>query len=200
MKKEDIKVGETYNVRVKVHSKPGKNIVAQTVDKWGMATLAQATVFTEDERRAFFPLPSEPPTLVGSQSKYDPCRKFRKGDIVEPTEINGRFPQELLGCYRYEVIVREGDMSNPHYVTLKPLLAVNSKHLSEIHVNVVFLKLVTPIEEKYPYSIETCQYGYTVNKGELILATYNDENHPHAKEAAETERDRLNAEYRKEQK
>lgn len=56
-----------------------------------------------------------------------------------------------------------------------------------------------PVEEMEPYSVETCQYGYTVNKGEDILATYNDEKHPHAKAAAQAECDRLNAEYRKEQ-
>lgn len=56
-----------------------------------------------------------------------------------------------------------------------------------------------PVEELEPYSVETCQYGYTVNKGELILAIYNDETHPNPKEAAEAECARLNAEYRKEE-
>lgn len=134
-------------------------------------------------------LPSEPPTLVGSPSKHSPCRKFRKGDKVRVVEWNGRD------------IARVGQIG---YV-------VSDEYNSRVELTIdgwtkdVFypachLELVTPAEELEPYSIETCQYGYTVNKGELILATYNDENHPHAKEAAEAECARLNAEWRKEQK
>lgn len=145
-------------------------------------------------------------------TKYDPCRKFRKGDIVEPTEINGRLPQELRGCYRYEVIVGEGEMTNPLYVALKPLLAANYKHLSEIGVNVAFLKLVTPVEELEPYYIEESTDGstivLTVKKrdcsqglafrfcpgwgGNIFFSETHCRNH------AEAERDRLNDEYRKE--
>ena len=62
----------------------------------------------------------------------------------------------------------------------------------------VHLELVTPVEELEPYTVVE-SYGRTdVMKGDYIIATYTD-SHPHAKEAAEAERDRLNAEYRKEQ-
>ena len=134
-----------------------------------------------------------------SAPKYDPSRKFRKGDIVEPNEINGRLPQELRGCYRYKVIVGEGEMTSPLYVTVKPLLAANYKHLSEIHVNVVFLKLATPVEEREPYSLENDDLGWNVlDKDGWLVARFCNSGHPHAKEAAEAELDRLNEEYRKE--
>lgn len=144
-------------------------------------------------------LPSDPPTSVGSRPKHDTNRLFRKGDIVE-IDTHGRDIAASMKKSGLELgkryIVTE-DESNTGY---------NIGYVSFIcddgieHQSMFFwLKLVTPVEELEPYSVETCQYGYTVNKGELILATYNDETHPHAKEAAEAERDRLNAEYRKEQ-
>lgn len=135
-----------------------------------------------------------------STPKYDPCRPFKKGDIVEPSAINGRLPEELQGCYRYKVIVGEGDMSNPLYVSVKPLLAANYKHVSEIHVNVVFLKLVTPVGKLEPYIVSNDDFEYCVfdQTRKMTVCRY-DICHPHAKEAAEAERDRLNEEWRKEQ-
>lgn len=124
--------------------------------------------------------------------KYDPCRKFRKGDIVEPYEINGRLPQYLRGCYRYEVIVGEGEMTNPLYVTVKPLLEANCKHLSEIHVNAAFLKLVTPVEEQEPYSVGGSIDGCIIYKNGDYYAEFV--NSSDAEKACKL----LNAEYRKE--
>lgn len=205
---EDIKVGETYNVRVRVlKNENGKHIITNTLDSDGYINSVCTTTFLKEELSAFSPITPEP------SPKHDPCRKFRKGDIVEPTEINGRLPQKLRGCYRYEVIVGEGEMSNPLYVELKPLLAANSKHLSEIHVNAAFLKLVTPVEEKEPYFIKESTDGSTIvltvkkrycsqgldfrycpGWGGNIFFSEN-----HCRNHAEAECARLNAEYRKEQ-
>lgn len=174
---EDIKVGETYNVRMNVDS-----ISDGFVD----------CLFVDGESCS---ITLEPERLHHPEPKYDPCRKFRKGDIVEPCQVNGRWStclwQDRAGI-RYKV-TKDEDPLQSHMEVKDP----DSPQSFLVHA--AFFKLVTPVEELEPYSVETCQYGYTVNKGELILATYNDETHPHAKEAAEAERDRLNAEYRKEQ-
>lgn len=235
---EDIKVGETYNVRVKVINIPTARHVVTHVDT---ADEENFTIFFAHELGSFSPVTSQQQaSACPTPPKYDPCRLFRKGDIVETNEINGRLPQELRGCYRYEVIVGEGEMASPLYVTVKPLLAANYKHLTEIHVNVVFLKLVTPVEELKPYSVVELSNGdYAVYKGderlcvfrdgelvtpveeikpysvhetdylyrvmlsvdggEQVVCEYRKNTHPHAKERAEAERDRLNAEHRKEQ-
>lgn len=67
-----------------------------------------------------------------------------------------------------------------------------------------YLKLITPVEELAPYYVDEWETGWTVNKklpnGDYHITCSYEHYHPHAKEAAEAERDRLNAEYRKEQK
>ena len=136
-------------------------------------------------------LPSQPPTSVGSQPKYDPCRKFRKGDKVRVVEWNGRD------------IARVGQIG---YV-------VSDEYNSRVELTIdgwtkdVFypachLELVTPVEELEPFRVEeNCGVWRVLNKkSNLIASAYNESGHHHAKEAAEAERDRLNAEYRKEQK
>lgn len=126
-------------------------------------------------------------TSAETAPKYDPCRLFKKGDKVRVVDWNGRTTN-----HKGEIgEVTEDELGG------RVTFSVGS-HTFKRCYPICFLELVTPVEEIEPYSVETCQYGYTVNKGELILATYNDETHPHAKEAAEAERDRLNAEYRKE--
>ena len=61
------------------------------------------------------------------------------------------------------------------------------------------LVLVTPVEELGPYFVAYDDKFYHVHKkGEdAALAVYYEAKHPHAKEAAEAECDRLNAEFRK---
>ena len=135
-------------------------------------------------------IPSEPPTLVGSQPKYDPCRLFRKGDKVRVVEWNGRD------------IARVGQIG---YV-------VSDEYNSRVELSIdgwtkdVFypachLELVTPVEELEPFRVEeNCGVWRVLNKkSNLIASAYNESGHPHAKESAEAERDRLNTEHRKEQ-
>ena len=62
------------------------------------------------------------------------------------------------------------------------------------------LELVTPIEESEPYYVEDCYDAYCVCRDSMHVVDFNTARHPHAKEAAEAERDRLNAEHRKEPK
>ena len=124
-------------------------------------------------------------------AKYDPCRLFRKGDIVTPIERDGReVPDEAPVGEKCTVVESEKngivciryDAGSEHYIHEIPFY---------------HLELVTPVEELEPYRVDHNQYGWHVEKDGEILATYNDSRHPHAKEAAEDERDRLNAEHRK---
>ena len=196
MKIEQIKPGHTYYAPVEVVKIANGDVHVLPIQVY------------QPEELAYSPNPLR---LVHADEKpkYNPCRLFRKGDIVEPTEINGRISQALRGCYRYKVIVGEGDMSNPLYVTVKPLLAANYKHLSEIHVNVVFLKLVTPVEELEPYSVKQNMHGrsYEVKSPTPVRTVaaffYGGENPAYTEEkalaAAEAECARLNVAHRKEQ-
>ncbi len=117
--------------------------------------------------------------------KYDPCRKFRKGDMVRVVEWNGRD------------IARVGEIghvvSDEHNCRVE--IAIDGWK-KEVYYPACHLKLIIPVEEGEPYFIEETSNGYRLMKrnGEL-LANYW-ENHPYAKEAAEAECARLNAEYR----
>lgn len=133
--------------------------------------------------------------VAPEKPKYDPCRRFKKGDNVEYSPRNGRDLLEAPWIYDAAVVIEDEDRNG----TVVVRFTFNYGEPSVHKVPWYYLQLVTPVEEMEPYSVETFQYGYTVNKGELILATYNDETHPHAKEAAEAECARLNAEHRKEQ-
>lgn len=183
MNKENVKIGETYYTPAKVIG------IGQNGNTF--VRVLNHDIFCSP--KGLRPIPSDPPTLVGTTPKHNPCRRFRKGDKVEYHPKDGRELFEAKRLLAQTLTVVENEHKEYNRVAVK---AQNGYVLS---VPFYYLELVTPIEELEPYSVETCQYGYTVNKGELILATYNDETHPHAKEAAEAERARLNAEYRKEQ-
>lgn len=127
-------------------------------------------------------LPPTPP-------KYDPCRPFKKGDIVEPVACNGRAPLYLRKYIGTKQVVECDEDINGIVGIVGDVEAVSA----------AFLKLITPIEELKPYSVgETTDY-FSVDKDDEELSLYWKDKHPHAKESAEAERDRLNDEYRKEQ-
>lgn len=139
-------------------------------------------------------LPSDSQSsTVNSQSEHDPTRLFKVGDIVAPREVNGRTDIELSGCYRFTVMQ---DETSSHLVVVKALLAKR-----EITTHAVYLELVTPVEEMEPYEVTESSDYYGVGKDDLEVeaAIFWKKAHPNAKAAAEAERDRLNAEYRKEQ-
>ena len=134
--------------------------------------------------------------------KYDPCRLFKKGDIVEPCQANGRWlspPWEHRTGIRYEVTEDENPITADLYIkdpdSPEPFLT-----------HAAFFNLVTPVEEREPYKVEESIFikdEWKVwkdggDKTQTLIATYTLA-HPNAKAAAEAERDRLNAEYRKEQ-
>lgn len=184
---EDIKVGETYNVRVKVeHIDEDGYLKVRTSEK------AISFILSPKELEAFSPLP-----------KYDPCREFREGDKVRMRERDGRLPY----CTR----MREHIVPSDTILTVAAnlgngLVAVRADgNLNEQVIGFYFLELVTPEDELEPYSVETGGYNrFRIKKGNLEYSYFPFGEHcvlsmDEAKAAAEAECDRLNAEWRKEQ-
>ena len=140
-----------------------------------------------------------------NKPKYDPCRKFRKGDIVEVKEdIDGRnlhaFTTGLTLGKLYTVEEDEKDCK----------LKIKNDDGNGIYAFVHF-KLVTPVEELEPYSVklrqeltadDTYPYCAVVDDDGNEAARFYSELYEagKARAAAEAECARLNAEYRKEQK
>ena len=144
--------------------------------------------------------------------KYDPCRRFRKGDKVEYLPKDGRelFEAERLLTQTLTVVENEHEIYNR--------VEVKAQN-GDIHsVPFYYLKLVTPVEEQERYILihnefekhyEVCWKDDDEPDGRTgrtrCRATFWYYHPPQtytqkeAKAAAEAERDRLNAEYRKEQ-
>ena len=194
MKIEDIKVGETYNVRVKV----------ECIDEDGWLKVrtsekAISFVLSPKEQEAFSPLP-----------KYDPCRKLKVGDVVRVLKINGNLPKcQWAGNIPKEGvtgIVRELRKED-HFVW------IDCKEIVGYCIDPAYLELVTPVEELEPYFVGESENSYDLfrktSNGNQLRASFWWKHNPtpdlielskaNAKAAAEAERDRLNAEYRKEQ-
>lgn len=122
--------------------------------------------------------------------KYDPYRKFRKGDKVRVVKWHGRacskFWEPFVGMVM-EVVESEDDCM-PEVRTPKGWQPIDPP----------YLELVTPVEELEPYCIADHIHGWIVYKDNPgnVVANFN-KTHPHAKQAAEAECARLNAEHRK---
>ena len=132
--------------------------------------------------------------------QHDPCRKFRAGDKVRLIEWNGRRPFDThhglpLNPGEVHIVLDDEYERNEVYIGM----SAADEEQSVIHA--CNLELITPIEELEPYEIAENIYGWIVFKDTPgnVVANFN-KNHPHAKEAAEAECARLNAEHRKEQK
>ncbi|MBQ2298575.1 MAG: hypothetical protein II278_04255 [Bacteroidaceae bacterium] len=133
-------------------------------------------------------------SLPPEKPKYDPCRLFRKGDIVRLKEWNGRCPAlpEDWKCDNGLFKVHEDEKFNSS-------VEITRENSKTVYIApICFVELVTPVEELEPYElVETTDY-WSVEKENDELCLFWKKHHPHAKEAAEAERDRLNAEYKKE--
>lgn len=131
-----------------------------------------------------------------SPTKYDPCRKLRRGDRARVVERNGRTPICFpIGRIKVGDIVTVAENETGD-VFIKVLTEDGHKMMAPWFM----LELVTPVEE--PYYIEETEYEYCLSRmvGERkdTPATYHKRMHPNAKAAAEAERDRLNEQYREE--
>lgn len=83
------------------------------------------------------------------EPKYDPCRKFRKGDIVKPCEVKGRWFgtawKNLKGIHF--TVTSDEDEEGVMWVE-------DPKSLHPKDVEAVFFQLVTPVEELEQHSIK----------------------------------------------
>lgn len=151
-------------------------------------------------------------SLPPTKPKYDPCRKFKKGDIVRLKDWNGRRPAMYSGtnswfdhpqrCKNGNLEVRGDEKSSKVEIGI---IGVDCAHA---YAAPCYLELITPIEELKPYSVlETDTInGFDIMRDGLCVMTFPYgskeagyyRNKLAAKEAAEAEADRLNAEYRKE--
>lgn len=137
--------------------------------------------------------------------KYDPCRLFRKGDKVREILVKGRrydarYPVCLLG----EIATVEEKEDPENLVTIR---FANGMHYT---YDAAYLELITPVEELETYYLDTITtddnntkpyFLIKTRKHEHIIRTFYSnafETIEQTKAAAEAERDRLNAEYRKE--
>lgn len=193
---KDIKVGETYNVRVKVKTKGEDYIRVTPILQGGVLSPYWPTSFALGESSAFFPIPPENENSEPAP-KYDPCRRFRKGDKVEYRPKDGRelFEAKRLLAQTLTVVENEHEEYNR--------VSVEAQNGDVHSVPFYYLELVTPVEELVRYVVEPSDVAYFIvdkkhERGEQNVVMYMFAFHPHAKEAAEAECARLNAEYRKE--
>lgn len=209
MNLKEIKVGETYNVRVKVTSTEKGltevEITAVVVDANEKKLSPDVIYFSESDIAAFSPV------TPATAPKYDPCRLFKKGDKVRVVERDGRDYKDydpytnIQKSELYTVFENEEEVIDGGCVGIRI-----GKGDIEYEIPFYFLELVTPVDELEPYSLFDNKKlaVWTVLKNELIFAYYpyrinESDNVAHSKKealaAAEAECARLNAEHRKEQ-
>jgi hypothetical protein len=146
-----------------------------------------------------FPFPEPAQGTAQNTPKYDPCRRFKVGDIVDYRRVYGRDYETVPDPENYEfarVIEDEDDESGMVGVEF---IAEYGGEDACYEVPWFHLVLVTPVEELGPYYVQEFKETIQVRKRNthITLASFDKEWHPHAKEAAQSECDRLNAEYRK---
>lgn len=201
MKPEEIKIGETYNVRMYVSHYSKGIISCSTVigyDKVDGIQCGEEYDICHDEISAFSPiLPENGIKNSEPATKYAPCRKFRKGDRVRVVERNGRngttspsFTGALLTVAFNEVTAE--------------LLCLFDHEKNRFYIDPAYIELVTPIEERERYIVDPGDVAWFVidtkrECGNLNAVIFFNDTHPNAKAAAEAECERLNAEHRKEQ-
>ena len=186
---EDIKVGETYNVRVRVGRIDTNRFVCQPLNQDGTPSDFCHNYFNFAEAEAFSPLSTENGIKnTETAPKYDPKRLFRKGDIVE-VDTHGRDIADsmkkagLVLGKRYAVTADEG--TTGHDIGYVSFIGDDG-----IEHNSMFfwLKLVTPVEELEPYSVSEATVQYLVKEdNKKVVAQFCKLYHPHAKAAAEAE-------------
>ena len=153
-------------------------------------------------------LPSEHGTSLSRRSsegaetevptpKHDPTRLFRKGDMVQPRSGKTVLASEY-GFVTFHELDGQYEVSDGEARGIVTLI-VNGH---ACFVSAFALELVTPVEEMEPYEVQEFKETIQVRERNtsITLASFDKECHPNAKAAAEAERDRLNAEWRKEQK
>lgn len=151
---------------------------------------------TTDERYAHPSCVIFPPPAP----KYDPCRKFRKGDRVRVVEWSGRNPVlPFMDCKVGDIGTVIKDEETTSFFVRLHLEGKYEKDMPYCH-----LELVMPVEELEPYYMKETASVYEVfnrneNNSSVAIFFKSQYSIEKAKERAEAECARLNAEYRKEQ-
>lgn len=213
---EEIKIGEMYLLPVKVTAieKTGWLEVATFNNSKYRLAPSEVRTLRRKEASASSHINPYPPLNIPIMTeipetypKYDPRRLFRKGDAVRPVERYGRKPDdgapENVICEVVEDERKNGTV---------PIRYRGKNGISvRFTVTALYLELVTPVEELEPYYVEqqgekTGGFCFTVRKrtgyceSTFYFGAARSRDKQQAKAAAEAECDRLNAEYRKEQK
>lgn len=205
---EDIKYGESYHVTGHIGYKNDDVVGVTFFNKFGVQTSI------EFEHKYACGLIS----MIPEQPKHDPCRRYKKGDIVRLREYNGRKPYdfwhkqtiERFGAKLDTVLEDELDSGNVDIFQDAPI------DEQTVRVHASHLELVTPVEELEPYYVGDCQddpdcpfFFIQNNANEIsdglleevaryVYGTDYTADKETVRKRAEAERDRLNAEYRKE--
>lgn len=208
---ECITKGGIYDLRIVVEAKRDNALLVCTLSDDEMQDKPRYVLHRRDACD-LRPIPPKNGTKnTEPEPKYDPCRKFRKGDRVElKEEIDGRKLSDFVsGLTLGKVYTVEEDE--------KDCTVVLSCDCGLGKYSFVHLRLVTPVEEleryvllhnEFSMNYEVCwkdddeqdgQTGRTRCRAQywyhLPPQTYSQKE---AKAAAEAECARLNAEYRKE--
>lgn len=199
---EDIKIGETYNVRMKVTYKEKDQVRVENpmLSVYGCEYMIISHKYIH---------------AIHEQPKHDPCREFRKGDKVRMVLRYGRYPH----CYRmHELIVPSDSIGTVVRCESNGQVELKYEHGYNPIVHFSFLELVTPVEELEPFYIidddADAEHPFfviqnrksTLSSGldEEVMRFLYGQNYTADKDTvrkrAEAERDRLNEEWRKEQK
>jgi hypothetical protein len=144
---------------------------------------------------------------VLEQPKYDPCRKFKEGDIVDYRRRYGRDYETVPDPEDYKIArVFSSEEEESGMVGVEFIKAYGGDNVCFL-VPWFHLELVIPVEELNPYSIIVQPEGYhcvRIMKEKRIHSSFpfgEEECVCHtleeAKNAAETECKRLNAEWKK---
>lgn len=199
MNTDDIKISETYNLRVEVLGKNEDFIHTRPIAPNGEYRSTGFLEILHKYAPSFAPISSEPGTSV-PPPKHDPCRLFKKGDVVEPKQVKGRvYSKDSKHLISKKCIVFR-DEEEPGYV----VISYAGKNYS---INAAYLELVTPVEELEPYTVDECGFAPTlyVRKNGKVYMTipYKEgsslfQTREEALAAAEAECARLNEEWRKE--
>lgn len=204
---EDIKIGETYNVRMKF-----ADIDADGNYCFNMETKKHIyRLFNKaDVEICVFPMPdpANGTKNTAPAPKYDPCRLFKKGDKVRLQKWQHRdcafACKDLMEAYA-EGRIFEVQFDEREHCMVALRDPENPEH--PWHIPAPYLELVTPVEELEPYYLQEGERstGWGVWKRNKegnafsLMASFSSA-HPYSKQAAKAECDRLNAEYRKEMK
>lgn len=192
MNPEDIKIGERVSLSGYIANKTDKHFFITIHTGFNEYTKIKVAI---PSLELYEIMPENGTKNTESAPKYDPRRKFRKGDKVRFKEHLGR--KSLAHCD--EIITLEADekYGNCFWREMAP-----DGDIIDRNAYFCYLELVTPVEELEPYFVMELKGAYGVYntrfQPETEACHFYTDMHPHAKEAAEAECDRLNAEHRKE--